>query len=60
MAQDISLLRDEAELLIDLLEENYCTVKYPVHAGIGLDLATQLRELFGMSKRDEEIDENLI
>lgn len=48
MAIEIIMMRDEAELVVTLLEDNYNSGKYPVHAGQGFDLAGQIRELLGM------------
>lgn len=47
MARQIWLIRDEAELLVDMLEDNYKTAKY-YNAGMGADLAAEIREFFGM------------
>ena len=52
MAKKLNLNRDEAHLLVDLLEENYETAKYE-HAGTGADLAAEIRELFGMIRQPE-------
>ena len=50
MAKDVMLTRDEAELLVDLLEDNY---KYGKRepSGVGADLAVQIREIFGMGEQ---------
>ena len=50
MAKSVVLTRDEAELVVDVLEDNYRTGKYE-QAGIGADLAAQVREIFGMSEQ---------
>lgn len=47
MAKQITLTRQEAELLVDVLEDNFKTGKFE-QAGIGADVAYELRELFGM------------
>jgi len=47
MARNIMLLRDEAELLTDLL---MLTDK-----GIGYDLSAEIRELFGMVSQESEL-----
>lgn len=50
MAREITISRDEAELLVDVLEHNYKTGRfYP--AGVGADLAAKLRDKFGMSEQ---------
>lgn len=50
MAKNIMLTRDEAELLVDLLEDNYCNGNFqPV--GVGADLSTEIREKFGMNEQ---------
>lgn len=50
MAKQIWLNRDEAELLVDLLEDNYKTGKLEP-SGVGADLANDIRQLFGMSEQ---------
>lgn len=52
MARQIWLTRDEAELLVDLLEFNYRTDLFS-HSGMGADLASQIRALFGMGEQPE-------
>ena len=52
MVQKITITRDEAELLVDLLEDNYRAARYS-HAGQGADLAVQIRELFGMGPQTD-------
>ncbi len=47
MAKQLWLNRDEAELLVDVLEDNYRTGKFEP-AGVGADFANELREQFGM------------
>ena len=54
MAKNIMLNRDEGELLVDVLEDNYRTGKFE-NAGIGADLASQIREIFGMVEQPELI-----
>lgn len=53
MARNIMINRDEAELLVDLLENNY-TDEDPIQpSGTGADLAVEIRELFGMAEQPE-------
>lgn len=47
MAKQMWLTRDEAELMVDLLEDNFKTGRFDP-AGVGADLADEIREAFGM------------
>ena len=47
MAKALFINRTEAELLVDVLEDNYKTAKHKPH-GVGADLANEVRDLFGM------------
>ena len=49
MAKQLWINRQEAELCVDLLEENY--EKAGHDAGIGADYASELREAFGMGEQ---------
>ncbi len=53
-AHEILINREEAELLVDLLEYNYQTGKF-YHAGEGIELAEIIRKKFGMCKQPELI-----
>ncbi len=53
MAKDITLNRDDAELLVDLLENNYESLSPVGNAGLGTDLASDIRELFGMCEQPD-------
>ena len=50
MSKQVWLTRDEAELLVDLLEDNYRNAKISPY-GVGADLAVEIREIFGMVKQ---------
>ena len=50
-AHEFWVSRDLAELMVDLLEDNYKTGKYVHTAGEGADFAVELREKFGMPKQ---------
>lgn len=55
------MTRDEAELVVDLLEDNYkLGSKGPHHSlsGVGADLAAQIREVFGMIPQDFQMQAN--
>jgi len=47
MGREIRISRDEAELLVDLLANNYITGLFEP-SGVGADLAVNLRADFGM------------
>lgn len=48
----IYLTRDDAELLVDILEDNYETGKLEP-AARGADLALEIRRIFGMVEQPE-------
>lgn len=50
MARSVVLTRDEAELIVDVLEHNYETGGFG-QAGLGADVAREIREIFGMGKQ---------
>ena len=50
MQRKIFLSRDEAELLVDLLENNFITGLFEP-SGVGADLAKGIREDFGMDEQ---------
>ena len=52
MARQIWITRDEAELLVDVLEDNYKTGKFE-QAGVGADFASEVRRLFGMVEQPD-------
>ena len=54
MQAQIWLNRDRAELLVDLLEDNF-RMGGKVGAGDGADFAVYIREIFGMGKQPEMI-----
>jgi len=48
MAKDWTLRRDDAEFLVDLLEQS--------NVPKALELAEELREMFGMKRQEKTID----
>jgi hypothetical protein len=48
----VEMLRDEAELVVEILEDNYNTRKFDP-ANRGLDVAARIRDAFGMPKTKE-------
>jgi hypothetical protein len=51
MIHQITVSRDIAELLVDLLETNWNTDDFPDPGGQGVQLAEDLRKLFGMVRQ---------
>ena len=58
MARPILLSRDEAELIVEVLEHNYETGEFGqvglqvgLQVGSGADVARELREIWGMAKQ---------
>jgi len=59
MQREIFLSRDEAELLVDLLENNFITGLFEP-SGVGADLAVNLRKDFGMMPQPKLEPQNSI
>ena len=59
MAKALFINRTEAELLVDVLEDNYKTAKHKPH-GVGADLANEVRDLFGMLHKESDINETVV
>lgn len=53
MSREITINSDDAELLIDLLENNYQSKDPLGNAGVGADLASEIRDLFRMVKQPD-------
>lgn len=53
MAKELWMSRQEAELIVDLLEENFKNAGSD--SEIGADYASELREIFGMVDQPEMV-----
>lgn len=45
--------REQAELLVDLIEWNWASARFADTAGDAMELAVELREKFGMAKQPD-------